>query len=161
MTDIEGLPGLLAPVPRPRLLDRQGWSTLVAGSLLLLISFTTNYGDDNLFQFGNLSASMGCRAWIASRGHRPGIDEPKAEDVKVGQVSRRQAAAGGGAAAMGLPIRSRRPPGKRSRPCRTSASFMAVIAMAPGFGRIQAFSEDRARFLFHRAAEAGGPHLAS
>jgi hypothetical protein len=56
MTDIEGLPGLLAPVPRPRLLDRQGWSALLAGSLLLLISFTTNYGDDNLFQFGNLPA---------------------------------------------------------------------------------------------------------
>jgi len=28
--------------------------TLVAGSLLLLISFTTNYGDDNVFQFGRL-----------------------------------------------------------------------------------------------------------
>ena len=26
----------------PRLLDRQGWSTLFAGALLLLISFTTN-----------------------------------------------------------------------------------------------------------------------
>lgn len=54
--DVESLPGLPAPVPRPRLLDRQGWSTLVAGSLLLLISFTTNYGDDNLFEFGTLPA---------------------------------------------------------------------------------------------------------
>jgi hypothetical protein len=38
------------------LLDRQGWSTLFAGSLLLLISFTTNYGDDNVFHFANLQA---------------------------------------------------------------------------------------------------------
>jgi len=45
MTDAESL---------PRLPDRQGWSTLVASSLLLLISFTTNYGDDNLFQLGRL-----------------------------------------------------------------------------------------------------------
>jgi hypothetical protein len=35
----------------------RGWSTLVAGSLLLLISFATNYGDDNLFQFGNLQTN--------------------------------------------------------------------------------------------------------
>ena len=33
---------LLPLAPQPRLLDRQGWSTLVAGSLLLLlILFTT------------------------------------------------------------------------------------------------------------------------
>jgi hypothetical protein len=38
------------------LLDLQGWSTLFAGSLLLLISFTTNFGDDNVFQFRNLPA---------------------------------------------------------------------------------------------------------
>ena len=56
MRDVESLSGLSAPVPRPRLLDRQGWSILVAGSLLLLISFTTNYGDDNLFEFGTLPA---------------------------------------------------------------------------------------------------------
>jgi hypothetical protein len=56
MREVESLPGLPAPLPRPRLLDRHGWSTLIAGSLLLLISFTTNYGDDNLFQFGNLPA---------------------------------------------------------------------------------------------------------
>jgi hypothetical protein len=55
--DIESLPGLFAPVSRPRLLDRQGWSTCFASALLLLISFTTNYGDDNLLQFGNLPAT--------------------------------------------------------------------------------------------------------
>ncbi len=48
-----GRPG---SVPSPRLLDRQGWSTLFAGSLLVLISFTTNYGDDNLSHFANLEA---------------------------------------------------------------------------------------------------------
>ena len=42
--------------PQPRLLDRQGWSTLLAGALLLLISFTTNYGDENLSHFGKLAA---------------------------------------------------------------------------------------------------------
>jgi hypothetical protein len=46
-------PGLTPP---HLLLDRQGWSTLFAGSLLLLISFTTNYGDDNVFHFANLQA---------------------------------------------------------------------------------------------------------
>jgi hypothetical protein len=30
------------------LLDRQGWSTLLAGALLLLISLTTSDSDDNL-----------------------------------------------------------------------------------------------------------------
>ena len=39
------------------MLDRQGWSTLVADALLLLISFTTNYGDDNLLHFGTLQIS--------------------------------------------------------------------------------------------------------
>ncbi len=56
MSDGQSLPGLPAPVPPPRLLDLQGWSTLVAGSLLLLISFTTNYGDDNLSRFRRLPA---------------------------------------------------------------------------------------------------------
>jgi len=37
--------------PQPWLLDRQGWSTLLAGALLLLISFTANDGDDNLSRF--------------------------------------------------------------------------------------------------------------
>jgi hypothetical protein len=44
------------PIPRPWLFDRQGWSTLLAGVLLLLISFITNYGDDNLLHFANLQA---------------------------------------------------------------------------------------------------------
>ena len=47
---------LPALVPQPRPLDRQGWSTLLAGSLLLLISFTTNYGDDKLSRFRRLPA---------------------------------------------------------------------------------------------------------
>ena len=45
-----------AVVPQPWLLDRQGWSTLLAGALLLLISYITNYGDDNLFQLSALPA---------------------------------------------------------------------------------------------------------
>ena len=56
MTDLQSLPGLHAPVPRPRPLDRQGWSTLLAGSLLLLNLFTTNYGDDKLSRFLRLPA---------------------------------------------------------------------------------------------------------
>jgi hypothetical protein len=58
MSDAEGLPGQPDSVPPPRLLDRQGWSTLAAGALLLLISFTTNYGDDNLFRFGTLPTAV-------------------------------------------------------------------------------------------------------
>jgi len=42
--------------PRPRWLDRQGFSTLFTGGLLLLISFTTNYGDDNLLHFVGLAS---------------------------------------------------------------------------------------------------------
>ena len=56
MGEAEDLPGIPRSSP-PRLLDRQGWSTLVAGALLLLISFTTNYGDDNLLHFGTLQTS--------------------------------------------------------------------------------------------------------
>jgi hypothetical protein len=56
MPDVEGLPGQPDSVPPPWLLDRQGWSTLAAGALLLLISFTTNYGDDNLSRFRRLPA---------------------------------------------------------------------------------------------------------
>ena len=38
-------------IPRAHsLLDHQSWSRLLAGALLLLISFTTNDGDDNLLQ---------------------------------------------------------------------------------------------------------------
>ena len=51
----------LAP---PRLLDHQGWSTLFAGALLLLLSFTTNYGDDNLLQFRNLAAAHQIRVGL-------------------------------------------------------------------------------------------------
>lgn len=47
---------LPALVPQSRLLDRQGWSTLLAGSLLLLISFTANDGDDKLSRFLRLPA---------------------------------------------------------------------------------------------------------
>ena len=49
-------PSAPAVLPPPRLLDRQGWSTLLAGALLLLISFTTNYGDDNLLHLASLPA---------------------------------------------------------------------------------------------------------
>ena len=58
MTGVEGLPGQPDPAALPRLPDLQGWSTLVAGSLLLLISFTSNYGDDNLLQLGSLPAPV-------------------------------------------------------------------------------------------------------
>lgn len=51
------VPSAPSDLPPPRLLDRQGWSTLLAGALLLLISFTTNYGDDNLLQFASLKAA--------------------------------------------------------------------------------------------------------
>jgi hypothetical protein len=54
LESFSALPGL---APRPRLLDRQGWSTLLAGALLLLISFTSSYGDDNLFHFGRLKTA--------------------------------------------------------------------------------------------------------
>lgn len=47
---------LPALAPGPWLLDPQGWSTLPAGRLLLLISFATSYGDDNLFQLSKLPA---------------------------------------------------------------------------------------------------------
>jgi hypothetical protein len=49
----------LAPpvLPPPRLFDRQGWSTLLAGALLLVISFTTNYGDDNLLHLASLKTA--------------------------------------------------------------------------------------------------------
>ena len=57
MTDVQSLSGQPDSAPPPQLLDRQGWSTLVAGALLLLISFTTNYGNDNLPRFRTLPAS--------------------------------------------------------------------------------------------------------
>ncbi len=54
LESFSALPGL---GPRPRLLDRQGWSTLLAGALLLLISFTSNYGDENLLRFSRLKTA--------------------------------------------------------------------------------------------------------
>ena len=56
ITHFQSLAGQSESAPPPRPLDRQGWSTLVAGALLLLISFTTNYGNDNIFQFCKLPA---------------------------------------------------------------------------------------------------------
>lgn len=56
MADVASLSGLPDSLPAPRLLDRQGWVTLVAGALLLLISFTTNSSDAHLLQLGRLPA---------------------------------------------------------------------------------------------------------
>ena len=58
MADVQGLPRQPDSAPPPQLLDRQGWSTLFAGALLLLISFTTNYGNDNLSRFSRLPAPV-------------------------------------------------------------------------------------------------------
>jgi hypothetical protein len=57
VTEVESSPGLPDPVPQPWQLDRQGWSTLVAGVLLLLISLTTNYGDVNVLRFSSLQTA--------------------------------------------------------------------------------------------------------
>ena len=57
MLDLESPQWQPAPSQPPWLPDRQGWSTLLAGALLLLISFLANYGDDHLLQFGSLPAS--------------------------------------------------------------------------------------------------------
>ena len=75
--DAQTIPGRPASVPRPRLLDCQGCSTLVAGCLLLLISLTTNYGDDNLFQFSNLPApdKVGLCLHLAALAALAGVDE--------------------------------------------------------------------------------------
>ena len=43
------------PPPRQPLLDRQALATFLAGVLLLLISFTTNYGYGDLQHFGTLA----------------------------------------------------------------------------------------------------------
>ena len=58
MKESQSPSALPALEPEPWLLDRQGWSTLVAGALLLLISFTTNDGDDHLLHFGSLPAAV-------------------------------------------------------------------------------------------------------
>jgi hypothetical protein len=77
MSDVEGPPGQPDSVPPPRLLDRQGWSTLAAGALLLLISFTTNDGDDNLSRFRRLPAhdQVGVGLHIAALAALVGVDE--------------------------------------------------------------------------------------
>ena len=61
----------------------RGWSTLVAGSLLLLISFTTNYGDDNLSQFGTFQTSeqIGVGLHLAALAALAGVDEVFSEGV--------------------------------------------------------------------------------
>jgi hypothetical protein len=43
------------PLPQQPLLDRQALATFLAGSLLLLISFTTNYSHVDLQRFGTLT----------------------------------------------------------------------------------------------------------
>ncbi len=77
---ISGPPGL---APQPRLLDRQGWSTLVAGALLLLISFTTNYGDDNLLQFSRIAVAhkIGLCLHLAALAALACVDEVFSEGV--------------------------------------------------------------------------------
>jgi hypothetical protein len=67
----------------PRLLDRQGWSTLLAGALLLLISFTTNDGDDNLLQFASLKVAdqIGMGLHLAALAALVGVDEVFSEGV--------------------------------------------------------------------------------
>jgi hypothetical protein len=77
---LSALPGL---TPRPRLLDRQGWSTLLAGALLLLISFTSNYGDENLLRFSRLKTAdqIGICLHLAALAALAGVDEVFSEGV--------------------------------------------------------------------------------
>ena len=72
-----------AVVPQPWLLDRQGWSTLLAGALLLLISYITNYGDDNLFQLSALPADdqIGMGLHLAALAALFGVDAVFSEGV--------------------------------------------------------------------------------
>jgi hypothetical protein len=64
-------------LPPTRLFDRQGWSTFLAGALLLLISFTTNYGDDNLLHFASLRTAnqVGVGLHLAALAALVGVDE--------------------------------------------------------------------------------------
>ena len=80
LESISGQPGL---APQPRLLDRQGWSTLVAGALLLLISFTANYGDDNLLQFSSIAVAhkIGICLHLAALAALACVDEVFSEGV--------------------------------------------------------------------------------
>ena len=78
--NLSAQPGL---TPRPRLLDRQGWSTLLAGALLLLISFTSNYGDENLLRFSRLKTAdqIGICLHLAALAALAGVDEVFSEGV--------------------------------------------------------------------------------
>ena len=78
--NLSAQPGL---TPRPRLLDRQGWSTLLAGVLLLLISFTSNYGDENLLRFSRLKTAdqIGICLHLAALAALAGVDEVFSEGV--------------------------------------------------------------------------------
>ena len=80
LESISGPPGL---APQPRLLDRQGWSTLVAGALLLLISFTANNGDDNLLQFSSIAVAhkIGICLHLAALAALACVDEVFSEGV--------------------------------------------------------------------------------
>jgi hypothetical protein len=44
-----------SPASPPPLIDRQGWWNLLAGMLLILISFTTNFSDGDLHDFSTLA----------------------------------------------------------------------------------------------------------
>ncbi len=53
----ENSPTLISLDPRPRWLERQGFSTLFAGGLQLVILFVTNFGDDNLLHLATIPAA--------------------------------------------------------------------------------------------------------
>jgi len=74
------------PASPPRPFDRQGWFTLAAGALLPVISFTTNYGDDNLLNIGNLPAAIqvGVGLHLAALATLVGVDEVFSERVAGG-----------------------------------------------------------------------------
>lgn len=57
MGGVEDLAGLPGSAPRPLRLDRQGWFTIGRGTLLRLISFTTDFGDANLLGFSALQVA--------------------------------------------------------------------------------------------------------
>jgi hypothetical protein len=60
------LPRLPDPDLFPRLPDSQGWSTLMAGALLLRISFITSYGDDKLLPVGRRSQPLTRSEWVST-----------------------------------------------------------------------------------------------
>ena len=58
MADGEGLPRLPTPAPHPGCwIARAGQLFSLAGALVLLISFTTNYGDDSLLHIVRLKTA--------------------------------------------------------------------------------------------------------